>query len=526
LATYLRGGMNKDTPAPPPGAAGHRFSEDRLEIFKPVLLEDRRIGTVYLHSDLSELQEFFRRSAIALVWMVVFISLITYVFSSILQRVISTPLTHLADTARGVSWKRDYSLRADKTTEDELGELTDAFNSMLHQIEERDQALRSLRNMLRNIIDSMPSVLVGVDPDGKVTQWNMQAETFTGITAANARGRSLTEVFPRLSSQMNQVSQAIRERQPQKNTKIPIKTEDEIRYSDITVYPLIADGLEGAVIRIDDVTDQVRIEEMMIQSEKMLSVGGLAAGMAHEINNPLAGILQNIQVMRNRLTDNIAKNEKTAREVGASIDIIARYMEKRGILPMIDAVMESGRRAARIVNNMLSFSRKSDSKFASWDLAKLLDKTVELASNDYDLSKKYDFRRIEIVRCYDPGMPKVYCEKTKIQQVILNLLKNGAEAMNEKPGDAPHRFILRVGKDDYHARLEIEDNGPGIDELTRKRIFEPFFTTKEVGLGTGLGLSVSYFIITENHGGTMNVESSPGKGTNFIIHLPFKGEAA
>ncbi|MCP5047672.1 MAG: hypothetical protein GY940_10905 [bacterium] len=129
-------------------------------------------------------------------------------------------------------------------------------------------------------------------------------------------------------------------------------------------------------------------------------------------------------------------------------------------------------------------------------------------------------------------MPKVWCESTKIQQVLLNLLKNGAEAMNEKLTnerstgsgefhDNP-RFILRVAPENNMARIEVEDNGPGMDETIRKRIFEPFFTTKDVGRGTGLGLSVSYFIITENHGGTMTVESSPGKGATFIIRVPFK----
>jgi len=122
-------------------------------------------------------------------------------------------------------------------------------------------------------------------------------------------------------------------------------------------------------------------------------------------------------------------------------------------------------------------------------------------------------------------MPLVPCEAAKIQQVLLNIFKNGAQAMQEASIEKPI-FIVRVSYEEVPktASIEIEDNGPGMDEKTRKRIFEPFFTTKPVGIGTGLGLSVSYFIITENHGGTMAVESTLGHGAKFIIHLPLKGK--
>jgi signal transduction histidine kinase len=119
-------------------------------------------------------------------------------------------------------------------------------------------------------------------------------------------------------------------------------------------------------------------------------------------------------------------------------------------------------------------------------------------------------------------MPQVPCQGAKIQQVFLNILRNGAQAMQEAKTESPgFVFRTRFDSDRKMAIVEIEDNGPGMDEETRRRIFEPFFTTKPVGIGTGLGLSVSYFIITENHGGEMMVESSPGDGAKFIIQLPF-----
>lgn len=151
----------------------------------------------------------------------------------------------------------------------------------------------------------------------------------------------------------------------------------------------------------------------------------------------------------------------------------------------------------------------------------ILDRTLELAATDYDLKRQYDFKTIEIEKEYAKDLPLVPCEKAKIQQVILNILRNGAESMQEAEIKKP-KFLLRTWfeKDREMVVMEIENNGPGIDENIRKRIFEPFFTTKPVGIGTGLGLSVSYFIITENHGGELAVESPEGSGARFIIRLP------
>ena len=284
---------------------------------------------------------------------------------------------------------------------------------------------------------------------------------------------------------------------------------------------------EGNPVRFigthSDITDRKRMEEMMIQSEKMLSMGGLAAGMAHEINNPLAGIVQTAEVMANRLGAgfDIPANRKVAEAAGTTMEAIEQFMNDRGIPRMLATITESGQRVAEIVGNMLSFARKSEATISSCDLGMILDKTTELAATDYDLRKQYDFKRIEIRREYAQNVPEVPCESVKIQQVLLNILRNGAQAMQSTGTELP-RFILRTRFEPHHnmAAIEIEDNGPGMDEETRKRVFEPFFTTKPVGVGTGLGLSISYFIVTENHGGEMSVESHPGAGATFIIRLP------
>jgi len=272
-----------------------------------------------------------------------------------------------------------------------------------------------------------------------------------------------------------------------------------------------------------DITDRKRMEEIMVQNEKMLSLGGLAAGMAHEINNPLAGMIQTAEVMGKRLQaqPRIPANDKAALELGTSMETIEAFMDVRGIPRMLTAIRESGQRVAEIVSNMLSFVQKSDAVVSSHDIGQLLDKTLELATTDYDLKKNYDFKKIEIQREYDPDLPLVPCEAAKIQQVLLNIFRNGAQAMQTAGVETPI-FTIRTSLDRTRGKvcMEIRDNGPGMDEHVQKRIFEPFYSTKPVGLGTGLGLSVSYFIIVENHNGEMRVESRPGQGAHFFISLP------
>nr|WP_320191808.1 PAS domain S-box protein [uncultured Desulfobacter sp.] len=390
-----------------------------------------------------------------------------------------------------------------------------------------EEEIRRLRNYLSNIIDSMPSVLVGVTPEGRVTQWNKQAERITGLIADQAMEKPLDTVLSHFAGKMRDIQTAIQDNRVITASKVPYKQENETRFEDITIFPLTANQVvEGAVIRVDDVTEQVRMEEMMIQSEKILSVGGLAAGMAHEINNPLAGMLQTAEVMAQRLRagTGIPANRKAAQAAGITMESIEQYMKDRGIQRMIESITVSGQRVSEIVNNILSFARKEDAVVPAHHLADILDKTIDLAATDYNLKKEYDFKRIKITREYDETLPAVPCQATKIQQVILNILTNGAQAMQGAETPDP-RFIIRTRANPVRdiVCIEIEDNGPGMDEKTRKHIFDPFFTTKPVGVGTGLGLSVSYFIITENHGGEIIVESSPGKGAKFTICLPGGG---
>ncbi len=386
----------------------------------------------------------------------------------------------------------------------------------------------TIRHYLQNVFDSMPSILVGVDLAGCITNWNSEAQRFSGIEPDKALGSELGQVFPMFSAQIPAILKATGN---QKRTKIAQQiywASGRQHFADIMIYPLVADIASGAVIRIDDVTERVRMEEMMMQTEKMMSVGGLAAGMAHEINNPLGGMLQGLQNIGRRLSPELAKNRELADALGIDLEKLQIYLKQRDIFHFMEGMEDAGKRASEIVANMLRFSRKPVMELEAVDMHELIDRTLELASVDYDLKKKYDYRNIKLVREYDPQLPPVSCISSEIQQVLLNLLRNAAQALyrNIDSGSPPPSITIRTAHEGNMVRIEVEDNGPGITEQTRKRVFEPFFTTRPTGEGTGLGLSVSYFIIHEEHHGTMDVTSEPDKGACFIIRLPLEGASA
>jgi signal transduction histidine kinase len=174
---------------------------------------------------------------------------------------------------------------------------------------------------------------------------------------------------------------------------------------------------------------------------------------------------------------------------------------------------------------MLSFARKGDGRKTVQDLPGLIDASLDLVRKDGGLQKNRCVADMRVVREFEPDLPRVPCEAAKIQQVLINLVRNSIDAFaGVPPGSRDLEIRFGLGREGSRVRLEVGDNGPGMDENTCRRVFEPFFTTRGSTGGTGLGLSISYFIVTDDHGGEMSVVSAPGEGTRFIIRLPLQGD--
>ena len=457
-------------------------------------------------------------------------------------------------------------MRAGRGNHDEIGSLAEAFNTMLSRIEAREQQLKRARddsqaaydqaqglaeetrhtnrklelevqvrskiekkltgfqNYLNSIIDSMPSALIALDEQLYVTQWNQEASALSGTRLDQALNQPIFLAFEPLKPYLPQLKATVEQHTVERIERVTWIKDDEPKHYALTFYPLVGGAGRGVVIRIDDITQRLSLEEMMVQSEKMLSVGGLAAGMAHEINNPLGAILHNVQNIRRRLSTELPKNLEHAEQVGVELETVNRYLQSREVPQLLDGIQQAGARAAKIVTHMLSFSRRSNRQMAPCDLPALIDQAVEIAGNDFDLAIGFDFKGQAIIRQFDPTLGPVPGTANELEQVLLNLLKNAAQAIHLREDDSePGRIILRTRLNPPWAEIQVEDNGIGMSESVRKRTFEPFFTTKEIGQGTGLGLSVSYFIITNNHKGQMEVHSTLGQGTCFTLRLPLAG---
>lgn len=373
---------------------------------------------------------------------------------------------------------------------------------------------------IQAISNSTTSILVKVNYFGYVLYGNTVATKNYSLDSSTGTAKQLfTDLFPLSNITLQDIRQTIDDSKPLTKYRIPQNIQGEIRYTNIMILPL-ANNLNEALIRIDDVTERIRMEEIMVQTEKMLAVGGLAAGMAHEINNPLGVIAQGCQNLRRRISLDLVENETIAQHLGLDLAKMQEYFKRRHIFKFLDDIQASANRAGSIISDMLDYSRRGASSFVLVRLGNLIDMVLRLAKHDYDLKASYDFRHIKVYREGNENI-EIYCDQVAIEQVLLNLLRNSAQAMGTyRQALIKPEITIRISDADNFIKLEISDNGPGMSEEVSQRAFEPFFTTKPVGIGTGLGLSVAYFIITHQHRGAIDLQTTTGKGTSFIIHLP------
>ncbi|MEW6601698.1 MAG: ATP-binding protein [Nitrospirota bacterium] len=255
----------------------------------------------------------------------------------------------------------------------------------------------------------------------------------------------------------------------------------------ISCYPIFYDENKAAVYILKDITETRRLKDQVYHLDKLSSLGTLTSGVAHEINNPLTGIIGYTEML-------LMKNEDDTR---------GKYLRN---------VYDSALRCKRIVENMLTFSRQTPAQKGVENINDIIDKTIEL--HEYWLKST----NIEIVKNYGE-VPSISVDRQQMQQVILNLLINAEHAISETDRRGRIEFITSFNDKTKYALIQVTDNGKGIPNEILPKIFDPFFTTKPVNKGTGLGLSIAHGIIAEQ-GGTIEARSVPGKGTSFIIKIP------
>ena len=403
-----------------------------------------------------------------------------------------------------------------RQTNERLAQEITIRNSIEHQ-------LNRTQNYLDSIIDSMPSALFSLDKNGFIIQYNQQASDWLKMDEKSLSGLKFSELFSNIKGIQSLLTKSQNFRTIIKEESIELILPNESMHADIVIYPLQDNEINGLVIRIDNVSQRHKMEEIIVQTEKMKSVGGLAAGMAHEINNPLGAILQGAQNIQRRLSADNPINQHCAEQHTLDLVAMNRYLEQRDIIKFLDNIQSAGKRASNIVNNMLQFSRGHKQQYIQTDISELIERTLNIARSDLTLTA------IEISADYNEGLEDldpIPCIPSEIEQVLLNLLHNSGQALkpfNASSGsDLDHspQITITAHQEEQNIIIRVKDNGSGMEEDTRRQVFEPFFTTKEVGSGTGIGLFVCYFIITVHHQGQITVESELGQGACFSIKLP------
>ncbi len=364
------------------------------------------------------------------------------------------------------------------------------------EVAAQSRQIEEQRRFTSLIIDSLPLGLYVVDRDYRIQIWNRQREIGApGLRRDEVVGRPVFDVLTRQPAEQLQADfDRVFETGEIQQAELEVTLAGEMRTFRLTKIPMRLEGDEiSHVITIgEDVTDSRRIQGQIMQSEKLAAIGQLAAGVMHEINNPLATISVCVAAIGGRLTG-LAGTEKAA---------VEEYLE------LIDKEVD---RCTRIVDGLLDFSRPKGKAKGKVVLNALVEETLFL------LKHHQRFKRLTVVRELDMALPTSVGNAEQLTQVLMALMLNAVDAMDDRG-----KLTVRTGRN--HSRtdevfLEIEDNGIGIPRSEQSKIFEPFYTTKPPGRGTGLGLSICYGIV-EDHRGRIEVDSHPGRGSIFRVFLP------
>lgn len=365
-------------------------------------------------------------------------------------------------------------------------------NAQLYEsLERRALEYQALTDFSQNIIESINSGVLACDLEGTVGSCNSAMEKLYGLARNDAVGKSLQAIFPpELLAELPQASDA---QSVLSLYKFRLNTPGgQTLIVNLSAVPLVGkDGhVLGRLLIFNDLTERVNLEDQLVQAEKLSSIGLLAAGVAHEVNTPLAVITSQAQLAMRQIPPE---------------DSLSRTLDK---------IVKQAFRASEIVNHLLKFSRVSGSEYSELDLNKLVRETLSLLEPMLHASK------VTVNTQLSRALPLIYANSGKLQQVFMNLIMNACDAM-PRGGELT---IVTTDCEDSFVRVEVSDNGVGIAPEHLSRIFDPFFTTKSTSRGTGLGLAVTYGIIRE-HLGKIEVQSTVGRGSSFRVELPVARKA-
>ncbi|MDF9408127.1 PAS domain S-box protein [Pelotomaculum isophthalicicum JI] len=418
------------------------------------------------------------------------------------------------------------------------------FQGILRDITESkkaEEALREAHAQIKQLLASISSILIGVSSNELVNQWNTAAEKSFGITAGEVLGKS----FLKCGIQWDW-GKVVKHLDISKEKNLPVQMDD-LRYTrpdgkdgllrlHVNLIEDTAGRQWGYVLLGTDITEQKRIESQLALSQKMESIGQLAAGIAHEINTPMQYIGDNTRFFKDTFRDILDMLEKykdilIKTEGGiVPVELIEemKVMEKKLDLEYlteetpraIEQSLEGIDRVRKLILAMKDFSHPGRSEKSLSDINKAIESTVTISRNEW----KYV---ADLETILDPGLPLVFCAIDQINQAVLNMIVNAAQAIKEivKEGPAQKgKITIETSYSKPFIEITIRDTGKGIPQSIIHKIFDPFFTTKEVGKGTGQGLTISHDIIVNKHKGTIEVYSEVGKGTVFVIKLPVHSE--